>query len=60
MMKHWEDQGRRDVELKESDKVLIKLNKESFKPLEGNDVLQLALDVSMSLQYYWEYGRDYI
>ena len=45
MMKHWEDQGRRDVELKEGDKVLIKLNKESFKPLEGNDVLQLDMEL---------------
>ena len=44
-MKHWEDQGRRDVELKEGDKVLLNLNKESFKSLEGNDVLQLAMKV---------------
>ena len=45
MMKHWEDQGRRDVELKEGDKVLLKLNKGSFQPLEGNYVLQLAMEV---------------
>ena len=44
-MKHWEDQGRRDLELKEGDKVLLKLNKGSFKPLERNYVLQLAMEV---------------
>ena len=44
-MKHWEDEGRRDVELQEGDKVLLNLNKDSVKPLEGNYVLQLAMEV---------------
>jgi len=34
-MKHWVDQGRREMELQVGDQVLLKLGKEQFKPPIG-------------------------